>query len=56
MINKFEPSGNLHLLIGAGSYGAILASELSTRCYAWAVIVGGIQLLFGIYGRHWSVR
>lgn len=56
LVNQCERAGNQHILIGAGSYGPILASELSTRGYTSVVVGGGIQLLFGIYGRRWYNR
>ena len=56
LIKHCELAGNQHVLIGAGSYGPILASELSKRGYTSMVIGGGIQLLFGIYGRRWYQR
>lgn len=56
MIEQCEVAGNQHILIGAGGYGPVLASELSKRGYTSVVIGGGIQLLFGIYGRRWYER
>lgn len=56
LINGCERAGNANILIGAGSYGPILASELSKRGYTSVVVGGGIQLLFGIYGRRWYQR